>query len=404
MFHNSSIFSRIFWKYLQYLQKDYALGKYNQQPSYYALPILLLIIVVIILFFGLKPKTVSNGNDIHWLSDKKALSFHSHGIAYVDDTHIFTYKQHSSDFTIELSVTPENIAKQGFRAILMMHGKDDRHQLVIWQWGNSVIVMNGDDYDYSKEWPRVSAIEALTPGEAVFITITSGTPGARLFINGALAAENKNWKLTVPDDGKKLRLILGNSVYGKHGWEGEIYGVELHDGASPPERVKRDYDKWLHQGHFSPDLTDDLQFLYSFGNCEGRLIPDQTGRNQPLQLPSRLVMLKKVFLSSPSHNFNPNQSFFIDVLLNLCGFIPLGAVAYCCLGRSKLVSKRYEALAIVTFCFLLSLCMEILQAWLPGRTSSALDLILNTLGAWLGILLLNIILRTRKDTLLKWWT
>jgi hypothetical protein len=39
-----------------------------------------------------------------------------------------------------------------------------------------------------------------------------------------------------------------------------------------------------------------------------------------------------------------------------------------------------------------------LQAWLPGRTSSALDLILNTLGAWLGILLYNIIQRPRRDT------
>jgi len=379
------------------------LGQYDKQSHFYTLSILLFITVVTILFFGLRPKIVSNGNDINWLSNKKALSFHGHGIAYVDDTHVFTGKRNPSDFTIGLIVTPENTGKKGFRSILMMHGEDDRHQLVIWQYGSAVIVMNGDDYDYSKKWPRVSAIGVLTPGEAFFITITSGTSGTQLFINGTLAKENKNWKLTIPDNGKKLRLILGNSVYGKHGWPGEIYGVELHGGASPPERVKRDYDRWLRQGHFSPDLTDDLQFHYSFGNCEGRLIPDQTGRNQSLQLPSRLVMLKKAFLSSPSHNFHPNQSFFIDVLLNLCGFIPLGAVAYCWLGRSKLVSKRYEVLVIVTFCFLLSLCMEMVQAWLPGRTSSSLDLILNTLGAWLGILLLRIILKTRKDTVLKWW-
>jgi hypothetical protein len=202
-----SIFSTIFWKYLQYHQKGYALGKYNKQSSYYALPLLLLVIVVIILFFGLRPKTLSNSNDIHWLSDKKALSFHGHGIAYVDDVHVFNQKQHLSDFTIELIVTPENIVKKGFRSILMLHGEDDRHQLVIWQWGNAVIAMNGDDYDYSKRWPRVSAVKALTPGEAVFITITSDITGTRLFINGILAAENKSWKLTVPDDGKSCVLF-----------------------------------------------------------------------------------------------------------------------------------------------------------------------------------------------------
>ncbi len=351
----------------------------------------------------MRPKTVFNGNDTRWSSDKKALSFHGRGIAYVDDVDVFSHKQHSSDFTIELSVTPENIVKKGFKSILMMHGEEDRHQLVIWQWGNAIIVMNGDDYDYSKKLPRVSAIEALTPGKAAFVTITSGAPGTRLFLNGSLAGENKNWKLTIPDDDKKLRLILGNSVYGKNGWEGEIYGVKLYGGAAPPERVKREYDRSLHQGHFSPDLTDDVQFLYSFSNYEDHLTPDQTGRNQPLQLPSRMVVLKKAFLSSPAH-FNPNQSFLTDVFLNLCGFIPLGAVAYCWLGRSKIVSKRYETVVVVTFCFLLSLCMEMLQAWLPGRTSSSLDLILNTMGAWLGILLLNIIWKARKDLLLKRWT
>ncbi len=371
--------------------------KKTARQTRYTLPILVLIIVVIILFFGLRPKILSNANDTHWLSGKKALSFHNHGIAYVDALHISQGKQHSDDFTLQLSIAPESIRNPGFNAIFMLHGGDDRRQLGIWQWENSIVAMNGDDYDYSKKWPRISAIAALIPGKACFITITSSKLGTRLFIDGQLVEENKNWSLTVPNDHHELRLVLGNSVFGKHGWEGEIYGVEFHGEAYSPERVKQDYNEWRNQGFLTPVLAHDLQFRYSFDECGGCLLHDRTGHNPPLQLPSRLVILKKIFLSSPVNNFKPNKSFFIDVFLNLFGFIPLGAVAYCWLKRSKLVQAKYSALVIVSFGCALSLTIEIVQAWMPSRTSSALDLMLNTLGAWLGVVLINLIQRVSKD-------
>lgn len=374
-----------------------SLERNNKQSKYDTSPLLVLTVMMIVLFFGLRPKTWPITNNVHWIPEQKALSFHHPGIAYVDDVHIFNNKQHSGEFTIQIIVAPESVGKPGFRPVLMMHDGDDHSQLTIWHWGTSVIVMNGDDYDYSRKWPRLYAIDALTPGEASFITVTSSNLGTSLFINSILVKKIKNWKLTIPNTGKKLQLILGNSVYGKHSWEGEIYGLALHGKALSPERVKRHYDKWLRQRNFTADSMDELLLLYTFNEYEdeGRLVSDRTGRNQPLQLPFRQVVLKKTFLSSPGHNFTPNQSFFVDAVLNLIAFIPMGAVIYYWSRRSKSLPRRYEAQVIVAFCFFLSLSMEISQAWLPNRTSSWLDLVLNTLGAWLGVLLLDSIQRTR---------
>jgi VanZ family protein len=371
------------------------LRRKNKQRSF-ALQILFSTIVVIVLFFGLRPKVWPIANNILCLSGKNSLRFHNPAIAYVDDVNIWTNSRSSGEFTIQVGVIPEKLSRRGFRPILTMHDGDDSRQLTIWHWGASVIVMNGDDYDYSKRLPRVSAKDALTTGRPSLISVTSSKLGTRLFIDGRLAKENNNWQLSIPNAGRKLRLTLGNSVYGKHGWDGEIFGLALHRNAISPERVKRQYDKWLYEQVFIPDSTDDLILLYTFGECDGRLILEQTGRNPPLQIPSRPISLKKEFLSTPWHNFTPNRSFFIDAFINLIGFIPLGAVTYCWVRQSYSLPGRYEALAVVVFCFLISLSIETLQVWLPGRSSSLYDLLLNTLGAWLGVLLIDIIRRTRR--------
>jgi VanZ family protein len=47
--------------------------------------------------------------------------------------------------------------------------------------------------------------------------------------------------------------------------------------------------------------------------------------------------------------------------------------------------KRHPGLMTVILCMLLSLTIELLQAWIPTRVSSLMDLILNTLGAGIGI-------------------
>ncbi len=362
-----------------------------RQTRHAALPILLLVIVIIVLFFGLRPKTSFYGNNIAWLSDKKALSFNNSSIAYVDNIHLLEENQQSHEFTLQIVVAPASLEKTGFRPILMLHDGTDRAQLIIWHWGASIIVMNGDDYDYSKKLPRISVKDALIVNETTFITITSSENATAVFINGVLARELKDLHLSIPNTGSGPRLILGNSVYGKHGWNGEIYSLAMHGKAFSSEMVKRHYQEWQGKKRFLYDPPDKPIFLYSFNEYNNHMIPDQTGRNEPIQLPSKLVVFKKTVLSPPWHNFTLNQSLFNDAILNLLGFIPLGAAMCCWLRQSQSFSRGPETLIIVVFCFLLSLSMETIQVWLPGRASSQLDILLNSLGAWFVILVVNLI-------------
>lgn len=84
------------------------------------------------------------------------------------------------------------------------------------------------------------------------------------------------------------------------------------------------------------------------------------------------------FLTAPL----PRYWTGFDVGANLLGYAPLGFL----LALSALRSRRVTwavSMAVVSGA-LLSLAMETLQSYLPSRIPSNVDLMLNTLGAWLG--------------------
>ena len=84
------------------------------------------------------------------------------------------------------------------------------------------------------------------------------------------------------------------------------------------------------------------------------------------------------FLTAPL----PRYWTGFDVGANLLGYAPLGFL----LALSALRSRRVTwavSMAVVSSA-LLSLAMETLQSYLPSRIPSNVDLMLNTLGAWLG--------------------
>ena len=70
-------------------------------------------------------------------------------------------------------------------------------------------------------------------------------------------------------------------------------------------------------------------------------------------------------------------------------FIPFGFVLSATLIKLGGTFEKNDVLITVVLCFTLSLFIEIVQAWIPSRSSSMLDLILNTLGALIGAIILS---------------
>ena len=344
-----------------------------------------LVMVPIALFFGLRNRGGSSANDVLWLPGSRAIRFQNSGIAYVGDLRAVRLDRQPWPLTIEMAATPASSQKSGFSPILVMNDGADRRQLAIWQYGPSLIVMNGDDYDNGRRQPRVVGRNAFAPRQTRYLTVTSGDQGTRLYIDGILADAKGDWKLSLPVEGNPLRLVLGHSVYGKHGWRGDIQGVAISGEALSAEVVKRRYDLWAADRTFDFLKQAPTKLLFTFNRKTDAGFVDESGGNQTLEIPDRMTALKKTVLAPAWRHLHWSRAVAADVVVNVVGFMPLGIVFYGLLQGFSGPIVRHKHLLAVILCMLLSLGIELAQAWVPTRSSSLLDLILNTFGAWLGI-------------------
>jgi VanZ family protein len=154
------------------------------------------------------------------------------------------------------------------------------------------------------------------------------------------------------------------------------------------------FKQWSAEKSFAFAKTHQPALLYAFEKGDGTRVQDLSGNGVHLMISQKMHVLQKRILSMPTwYNLEFNRSFFTDVLVNLLGFIPLGFVLSAVLGGYKGQLDKDMMVLSVLLCFLLSLGIEITQAWIPSRNSSLHDLVLNTAGGWLGVVM---VLKGRK--------
>jgi len=73
---------------------------------------------------------------------------------------------------------------------------------------------------------------------------------------------------------------------------------------------------------------------------------------------------------------------YLDIVVNLCFYLPLGVLGV--LGWWKGSSTPGRWIALTSFGVALSFTLETIQAWVPGRESSLLDIVTNTIGTIAG--------------------
>jgi len=219
-------------------------------------------------------------------------------------------------------------------------------------------------------------------------------------LDGKFVRGKKNLALKIPS-GSKTRLLLGNSVYGKQPWHGDIYGLAFYGYTLTAQNVAFHFDKWTQVQNFSFAKKEKPFGLYVFDERFGERALDHAGGNNHLEIPSRMHIFKKKFLFSTKTEFKFDRGFYADCIINLLGFIPLGFILFAIFIKLGGIFEKYGVLIAVSFCFAVSLFIEIFQAWIPSRNSDMLDLIFNTLGAFIGVTMYRfiILLINRKRAL-----
>lgn len=215
-----------------------------------------------------------------------------------------------------------------------------------------------------------------------FIAISSGPLGTTVYLDGVPAQKSAIFKI----DPKSLsgRLIVGTSPVIYDTWRGKLMGVAVFHREITPALVSDHYQAWL-KGEPGAIQRDEPVALYTFAERAGNIVHNQISSGPDLVIPKSYRIPYKPFLKAPWKEFYPNQSYLRDVLINIAGFVPLGF--FFCMLFSSSGPGRKAVWATILLGALFSLTIEVLQGFIPVRDSGTTDIITNTLGTVLGVML-----------------
>ena len=225
--------------------------------------------------------------------------------------------------------------------------------------------------------------DAFRHSRPVFLTVTAGPSGAAIYANGVLARRAPRFPLSAADFSGGL--ILGDSPAQPDNWSGTVLGLALYQRELAPAEVRRHYQNW------PPRATEDRNIaLYLFDERAGPVAHDRSGSGFDLVIPDRYQVVDKLFLEPFWSEFSFSRSYWDSVVKNIIGFLPFGFCFYLCLLLHKV---RNPVLLTLIVGFLISLTIEVLQAYLPTRDSGTTDLITNTLGTGIGMMASRMLLK-----------
>ncbi len=365
--------------------------------------------VVGFLVIGLWPLDFSPGNLVWWSKDGRGLYFQGRttGSKYSSGGVIYTRSpldlpKHSSinkaSLTIELWLRAATATKTGTGQIFSLCDGFDHEQLFIYQWKSHMIIFRRFSKTQSQHGDRkVGVRDVLKGGATHFITITSNGTGVAAYMDGKLVEIFRHISFLEGDknfSGKTL--LLGNSLDATRSWSGDIFGIGLYARAFTGAEVERNYHWWKQgRGEKTPFASDAIA-VYRFERQRGRIIQNIAGPPNPLYMP-RHLRFKDKFLGLPELPYRSAGSFIKDGLVNIVGFIPLSFFLLLWLRGFQFHTRSKVYVIAVISGFLVSLGIELIQGYMPCRDSSLVDLVNNTLGAILGVILFHMGMRDVVD-------
>ncbi len=356
--------------------------------------LLMIIIITVIFLAGLWPLKFNPPNKVAWLKERNGIHFYGHGIVYTPEASDTSTQSPAAEnsVSIELVLQPQKEHTCSVARIISFYNNPKVENLMIGQWKSHLIIRSGDiKGDNRGDFKEIGTGKILQKGKTVFITITSGKNGTSLYIDGRPAKRYPDYRLT--DQKRRIsgQLVLGNSLSGKAPWRGNILGLAIYSRSLKADEVYRNYQAWTQGATQTLLKNKGIVSLYMFDEREGNFVLNRAGKGHNLVIPATFRVFKKTVLVPIWKDFRPKRSYFTDIAINITGFIPFGFILSFLLYTVRKTSASKMYLTAILSGGAISLTIELLQVYLPTRSSQMSDLIFNTLGTILGVALFRFI-------------
>ena len=231
------------------------------------------------------------------------------------------------------------------------------------------------------KWLPVGDVAA--EGRPVLISATMGDLGTSIYINGMLSRTYA--RLGESTNNLTGRLVVADAAEGRSSWPGRVLGLAMYATELTPPQVAEHYTNWTKGG--PPVIREDEAptALFAFDERHGNFARNRVDSTNNLLIPDRYFVMHPLFLASVVRDYQPTWEYWHDIVVNIAGFIPCGLLFAVFLSEVRTV--KYPVLTAISIGLLISLTIEVLQAFLPTRSSGTTDLITNTLGTGVGVAL-----------------
>lgn len=351
-----------------------------------ALGLSCLAVILGMLAIALWPFNPFPRNRVSWLGNQDGLRFAHPGIVFSAADFRWSPPAppvagapQDSGCTLEIWLTPPpGRSRDG--VILAFYQPRAPLRIKLYPWHHSQMVLYRDEDQSLHEEINLGGV--FYPQTPVLITIASGPVGSSVFINGVLAETTPALRLSLLD--LSGQLVLGNSPVEDDSWTGQVRGLALYGRELSSGEIARHPGAWAQGMDPAAAAHEGALALYIFQERSGDFAHDRLGRSPDLYIPHSFRLPHKPLLRSWRRDFRWRDSGR-DIVINVVGFMPLGF--FLCAYLSADPPSRRAALFAIFLGALFSVVIELLQFYVPARDSNVSDVVTNSFGTFLGVLL-----------------
>jgi hypothetical protein len=318
-------------------------------------------------------------NNVSWLPGNRGLHFGQTGTILSSGLFDPTPGEGQPNRSLEIWITP-TIWDKPDTLLAFYAPKDGEHFLLRQAYKDLIFESAVQTPGREIRQAKLHVDGLLHQKRSVFIAVASGPQRTAVWVDGSLAQSAPPFPPAFTGS-----LVVANSAVRNNSWEGDLLGLAIYDSELSPEQIVRHYKSWTVQGRPRITENDRALALYLFDEGHGSIVHDRSGSGLDLYIPQRYMILHQKLLEPFWKEFSWDQDYWYSAFVNVVGLVPLGF--FYCAYLTWVRSMKQAALATVLLGLMVSLTIEILQAFLPTRDSGTTDLITNTLGTYLGTVL-----------------
>jgi hypothetical protein len=350
-----------------------------------ALPFACIVVISTLFTAGLWPFNAFPRNEVTWLSGGKGLQFGDHGVVFSRDSFPGAPLSRESSCTLAIRLQPDPIPNL-IGTLLAFYTPENPDQFRLMQWRDTLLIRK--DYRDAKNHLKTNEVDlmhAFLAGETVSFSFTAGPDRSVAYRNGMRAASTTRMGLSCGDFASQL--VLGDSAIIDNSWRGNVLDLVLYDRELTPQEIASKYAGWK-ENQTGQEAGGDQHVVahYPFNEGSGQYVHGQAGSTPDLYIPEIFKVPHKRMLMWPWQEARDKRDLH-DLSINIFGFVPFGFVFVAYLTWNRNV--RHATFVTILCGAAISLTIEILQEYIPGRDSGILDIITNTSGTFLGALLFH---------------